>query len=291
MFIARMVCFGPLKFTNLYQCIMLCAYLPGSDVAPHEGYADRLGRGESSASDDEAAIPEVGADDSELCDRDLAELDDLFEEVVAARHMSDLGGANVAGTGCGDNVEVDFSEPAVQTSKGPEEIPVVEVTTGPASTVDDLPLGQTMVGGSASSSSGAHADVPSHVEDVEAAAWKSDGCVAFPGGYVQYYHKLDQFVAYCTHEAHGRCVLTRSSVAGSRRGQGRPLGLLCAWLEMGTTESCQTKADHMNRKRWPDHSARVAARNRILSEHGGNELLSSERPPTEGEGDEPLVMA
>ena len=61
------------------------------------------------------------------------------------------------------------------------------------------------------------------------------------GGQIRYYAQ-GVFTATCTDTRHGRCVLTRSARPGRRTAQGRPLGLLLAWLAAGT--SLDSKAEH-----------------------------------------------
>ena len=69
-----------------------------------------------------------------------------------------------------------------------------------------------------------------------------------PGGRVTWYRQ-GFFTAQCDNEAHGRCVLTRSSFEGRSAPQGRPLSLLTAWLSWG--QGLATKEEHWQKQHWP----------------------------------------
>ena len=109
--------------------------------------------------------------------------------------------------------------------------------------------------------------------------------VPLPGGKITFYPKKQIFVATCNNVAHGSCVLTRSSLAGRRRSQGRPLGLLSSWLFLG--ETLATKADHWDRGNWPNQDLRSYHRELLADRPGGPELLAEERAVEPGEGAEP----
>ena len=104
--------------------------------------------------------------------------------------------------------------------------------------------------------------------------------VGLEGGDIRYYRKGD-FTATC--RFHPGCILTRTSMPGRRPAQGRPLGLLAAWLSLRP----ESKAEHFNRANWPDAARRQAARVELSHVFGSAELFACERPRRDGEGVEP----
>ena len=105
------------------------------------------------------------------------------------------------------------------------------------------------------------------------------------GGTISYYAQ-GFFTATCRQPGHGKCVLSRTSVGGSRAQQGRPLGLMVAWL--GAAHRHATKAEHWDRRRWPDHATRLHHRGLLRQLPGGPSLLEQERTLEAGEPEEPL---
>ena len=64
----------------------------------------------------------------------------------------------------------------------------------------------------------------------------ADAVVVVPGGKISYYKKNCRFEAVCSQHPKERCRLTRTSKGPTRanlEGQGRPVGLLAAWLAAG----------------------------------------------------------
>lgn len=60
--------------------------------------------------------------------------------------------------------------------------------------------------------------------------------IQLPHGVIKFYGANLSMEAICSCPGHrARCVKTRTTVAGRRAGQGRPLGYLLAWLDMGPT--------------------------------------------------------
>jgi hypothetical protein len=100
-----------------------------------------------------------------------------------------------------------------------------------------------------------------------------------------------RFEAVCRHPAHlpkNRCRLTRTSVgSGDSEAQGRPLGLMAAWLL--ASSDFASKEEHNN----PfalfilDFPARERARQRLRHLPGAAQLLDAERVPSPNEGPEP----
>jgi len=106
-------------------------------------------------------------------------------------------------------------------------------------------------------------------------------------GYIVYYASHNDFYAVCSHGS--RCRMTRTRLAsGTRPNQGRPLGLLAAWLLKPQAD----KASHT--LRWNKvfaYDERVAARQQFALAACADLLLGLERPARADEPDgEPLGM-
>lgn len=119
-------------------------------------------------------------------------------------------------------------------------------------------------------------------------------CTMFSGGSITFYPNKNRaggrFQAKCGIIEHGdRCRLTRTSnpPARSRRNlaQGRPLGLLAAWLEMGTVVDNQE--EHLAMAAFVLLGDRTRCRQELLESPGGRALAAHERAQRAGEGEEP----
>ena len=110
-----------------------------------------------------------------------------------------------------------------------------------------------------------------------------------PGGLLTYYGARRFFTATCRNPDHGRCVLSRTAEAGRRGAQGRPLGLLTAWLYLG--QDLPTKEDHFNRLFFPNHAVRSFHRAELQAMPGADDLLQHERGQEVGEAPEPDQLA
>ena len=91
------------------------------------------------------------------------------------------------------------------------------------------------------------------------------------GGLLTFYQQ-GFFHSPCRQPNHGRCVMTRTALEGRAQGQGRPLGLLCAWLEHGI--GLPDKASHWSKKCWPDLAERQHHRALLPEMRGGDALLA-----------------
>jgi hypothetical protein len=136
------------------------------------------------------------------------------------------------------------------------------------------------VGGSSSSSGPAAPSAPIERN-------RSEVSVKFAGGTITWYKSSNTLVAYCG--PHGqRCRLTRTANSSPKKlPQGRPIGLLAAWLKMG----CGISSGDHNLMRFLtfSHADRICARNELVTSTQADLelLLSKERKPRDGEGDEP----
>ena len=117
-----------------------------------------------------------------------------------------------------------------------------------------------------------------------------DVCRArFPHGSLVAYFNTKNMVAECNIAAHGdKCHLTRTLRKGTKPGQGRPLGLLLAWLDDSSIH-----LESRRRKGWlrPAFAERAAHRMMFAAAPGAEEMLQRERPPMGGEGEEPPYVA
>ena len=110
------------------------------------------------------------------------------------------------------------------------------------------------------------------------------------GGKIAYYSNKAAFEATCPNPAHGHCALTRTSKSRQSRQHGlvagRPLGLMCCWLNHAEVAS---KSDHWHLPSWHDwctKEARVEARRALSELPGGPALMGWERAKAEGEASE-----
>ena len=102
-----------------------------------------------------------------------------------------------------------------------------------------------------------------------------------------YYPSSLNFEAKCMFAGHGRCSLTRTSEEGAKKGQGRPLGLLAAWM---LDPECHAQSKESRKWERPSFEARMLARFLLQSERGAEELFKKERKPYLDEGEGPDLV-
>ena len=112
-----------------------------------------------------------------------------------------------------------------------------------------------------------------------------DAEAVWPGGKICFYRSNGNFVGVCGNFFHGKCFLTRKFTRAAKM-QGRPLGLIAAWLEAGQhLAGKEAHGDFVEPLVW-DPELRVATRDRLKLTIGEtHELFLHERPR---EADEPL---
>ena len=93
-----------------------------------------------------------------------------------------------------------------------------------------------------------------------------------------------EFYAVCGVASHGSCIKTKTAKDGPKRGQGRPLGFLSAWLRCGP--ACANKAEHMPKK--VSLEQRQAGRDMVMVSKNARTFLELEREQKLGEPEEPL---
>ena len=114
-------------------------------------------------------------------------------------------------------------------------------------------------------------------------------CVQLPNGRTVAYDTTNNMVAECTIADHGGgCFLARSLHRGPRAGQGRPVGLLLAWLNDPSIHEASRTRPGWHR---PAFDERAAHRLAFASVPGAGEILRRERLPAHDEGEEPGEVA
>jgi hypothetical protein len=144
-------------------------------------------------------------------------------------------------------------------------------------------------------------DAPALAPDAEelgaallAARGKATAQASVLGGVIRYYEKSRTFVASC--DAHGfKCRWTRSakkSNVSGRGGQGRPLGLLVAWL--GSDHFCgrefASREKHCSMDPPPNRDQRRLARDAARTVADMAPLFAAERTPECSDDDEPDIV-
>ena len=115
-------------------------------------------------------------------------------------------------------------------------------------------------------------------------------------GKIRYYRHHQYFVAFCSNPAHGDCRVQRTAVgstadfrAGSKlAGQGRPLGLLSAWL--ASAYDFGTQREHKQLSKTLRLETREQGRQDLADVQGSDTLFDLERPRRRGEPEEPRVL-
>ena len=97
-----------------------------------------------------------------------------------------------------------------------------------------------------------------------------------PNGKVTWYRQ-GLFTCLCQNPNHQKCILSRSSRPGRKPAQGRPLGLMAAWLEKGMT--LPDKASHWGPLGWPTFEERSTARRALMQMASAVPLLAEESGP------------
>lgn len=271
-------------------------------------------------------LPEVGGRVA-LCDRPAGWDTALAEFMDAAdddADMDDWGVQSEVESEEEDFVEsqasseVALSEPASGDEGSDAEQPVEEEGAGDRSALSDVDMGEASASGSSSSASsssssssssesaadgggGGPAAAPAVAAEIAPAnvgpqrrPGRGDAAAEVPvnHGFLRFYDKPGRkfVVAHC--EAHPGCRLTRTCIGSDRQGregQGRPLGLLLAWL--GKAPLYAGAQSHVHMDFLPTLEERRFARDAAGELPGMAALFdTAERPCRAGEEEEPAVV-
>jgi hypothetical protein len=114
-----------------------------------------------------------------------------------------------------------------------------------------------------------------------------------------YVHKMtydatnDVIIAHCGKHGFSKCRRTCAAYEGVRakKGSGRPVGYLGAWLEAcdhdGVVDPSSHKLKYKLKAHAPDYDTRFAARLRVIDAEGADVILDRERDAEVGHCEEP----
>lgn len=111
-------------------------------------------------------------------------------------------------------------------------------------------------------------------------------------GQIHFYENNKSFTAFCRDPGHLDCRRSRTSLESKnpntrkRAGQGRPLGMLAAWLAESSSYASASEHVHAHVD-VTDLTQRKKAREMLLALEGGTSLAEKERPQRPGEAEEP----
>ena len=178
--------------------------------------------------------------------------------------------------------DADVAIPGVGADVG--AAPVCEVEADDSDSVSDASSSTSSYSSSSSSSTSSTTSM-----DSELRKKKCDDILKFAGGELRYYNKGQRVVAHCP--CHMNCVRTRGfqgSTSKARAGQGRPLGFLARWMELGHV--CSVEEHNTLQPDGVPFEQRLDARNELMETAGSVRFLNRERPLREGEGLEPETI-
>ena len=231
----------------------------------------------------------------------LGDLDALFQEWMDAGDDGDNGGGEGADDGDGSALAGPPSDPPF--SESPE--PILEGPPCPGAGSSSDPPGPLAVppGAEALPAVAPVAPPPPPPPPLEGGDRFPREAGRYPtvfaGGSITYYaSKADpefgRFQAVCGNLHHGKlCRLTRTNrgaPGGRKVAQGRPLGLLAVWLEVG--QQVDSKEEHEAMIAFLIFEERSRCRAGLITQENGLGLATFERPPRDdGEGLEPEGIA
>ena len=230
----------------------------GRRVAP----AALLDFNEGAADEDEAALPEL-VEGADVSSEEELVLDELFPEL-----FNGDGNASQAPAMEGLFPEpAEQPEPASSSRDVPEKLLDAGLQQPPAAEdVDPAPV------------------VPRHNAHEAAERRKADIMMHLPeGGSIHYYQKGNRMVAFCP-RCENDCRRRRTlNYTAERPHQGRPLGMLLAWLI--DAKNCASRAEHQQLC-LPSRAQRQHARDTCRRLPQYVDLASKERQLRDGEAEE-----
>jgi len=229
----------------------------------------------------------------------LALLSDMLDDVVEGHHNP----ARQAQAPSRETAPANSDPLPAELAEAPEIAPATqqpEVADGPQEVVAPLPSPEQLP-----ELQPLQQEVPMPPPPPAQAARQRVGYTAgrhptkFMGGSITFYDQKDgpnkgRFQAVCGNTAmHGKlCRLTRTSAESARHdgaeAQGRPLGLLAAWL--AAADFTETMEDHKSAVAFLSKQERSDARQQLMELPSGQRLAELERPRKPGEGPEPDGM-
>lgn len=178
---------------------------------------------------------------------------------------------------------------------GGDDLSGVEVGSSSDSSSDDSSSDDSSSEKSVDAAGGDGGDVghdPAPMPKAKPKAKAADMEVELPNGFLRYYKATQVVVAHCAYHGEKACRLTRlmrGHKSALRAGQGRPVGLMLAWL--ADQHNHDANHDHVHMA-LPSFDSRAAER--AAAAAGGNAqllaLMAEERPTREDEDQEPEVV-
>ena len=226
------------------------------------------------------------AGESEEDDDPFADIWAIFADPGAEAAGEGELGAGAAGAGLAGDSDSGGIADLEDEARGADTGLVGGDSASAAAPIPDGPGADALVepSGAAPEPAGMVAPVPVISELLDGQIIRADLDV----GRVTAYRTTCVMVAECNLPGHGKCHLTRKMLGGPRPGQGRPLGLLLAWLHDPSTHFDSRAGQAWGR---PSFEERMACRIAFAAAPGADAVLACEREPNPDEGDEPLYIA
>ena len=217
-----------------------------------------------------------------------AEPEEESDEAALVEHAMALEAARLA------DMEAAEAEALVDVMPGEDEdVPGARSSSGSSSDSSSSSSRSSSSSSSSSASEGVDSDDVSSAPPPAGDKRRDCMVVLSGGGVIRWYGNGENFAATCPNPAHGKCVMTRAScghafIAARYPHQGRPVGMLAAWL---ANSGVPSKKDHWEKADMPSLSAREAARAELKTSRAGRRILRRERSPRPGEPEEPAGLA
>jgi hypothetical protein len=197
---------------------------------------------------------------------------------VGEDHTASDSPASVSGSEFGG---LPPTPPREESSDESSSVDMADIETIVASYYHDLAAGE-VPDESSDDSAGDPADARVGVKS------KAEVVVILPCGIIRYYKSTQTLVAHCQKPNHKKCRLTRTvkaSIGAGLKHQGRPLGMLLAWLEATVADTCEGPlcfGSKVHRTAFlktlqADKPLRAAARRKYMDFAGMDALRDKER--------------
>ena len=236
----------------------------------------------------------VDSEDEEP-DDDFAEdfVEDGADEDSAASEVADSDGGG-SGRDKDDDVDETVSVVGSEVAVGdePEERSDDEQSDHDSSSKSSTSSSSSSTSSSSSGSSSAAPAAPpaGSAPPPKKRALVADAVLEIGFATFKYYKADENIVCLCQRTGHGnRCRLQRSRVAGAKYAQGRPIGLMMAWLTAHLEDDDDNHHGHVHMDPMPSYEDREEGRREFMELPDTEFWLDLERPQRvdEGEGFEP----